>query len=52
MMYGAVDIQNALIMAALAIAAGAVIYVRRHWGEMTAGWKKDRETRELESRSM
>lgn len=37
MIYGTVDVQNALIMTALALAAGAVIYVKRHWKEMASG---------------
>lgn len=52
MMYGAVDIQNALIITALAIAAGAVICVRRHWKEMFSGEKAGKEVRELKGRAM
>lgn len=55
MIYGAVDVQNALIMTALALVAGAVIYVKRHWKEMISGKKagKDgKETRELKGRAM
>lgn len=50
MIYGAVDVQNALIMAALALAAGAVIYVKRHWKEMISGEKAEERIREIKDK--
>lgn len=34
MIYGSVDAQSAIILTVLALAAGAAIYVKRHWKEL------------------
>ena len=49
MIYGSVDAQSAIILTVLALAAGAAIYVKRHWKEIVSGWKEGKDAEKIKS---
>lgn len=49
MIYGSVDAQSAIILTVLALAAGAAIYVKRHWKEIVSGWKEGKDAGKIKS---
>lgn len=51
MIYGSVDVQSAIILTVLALAAGAAIYVKRHWKEIVSGWKEGKAVDKNEDRA-
>ena len=49
MIYGSVDVQSAVLLTVLALAAGAAIYVKRHWKEIVSGWKEGKDAGKIKS---
>lgn len=52
MIYGSVDVQSAIILTVLALAAGAAIYVKRHWKEIVSGWKEEKSDCKVDGKAV